>query len=311
MPATFAALDQSNAIIAGCKVWDEGLAEDFQQFNSQATRTIVTRWTDRQKVINALNPGATTLGAVQIYSTPPCPDNPLLYPTRFQTKGSGNLRPSTDGSYALWDYARIMVTYKAFGGADPQGYVKLDYGANVITLPRSGVVLETVDDNDSNPLPVPFQDTPGKPVAVTKIIRGASNVAGLNMKLLNQLLVSPVSIGDFLGFPAGAVLFNGGCAIRQTATNVGSGLSTGTYVTNFSGTSQTLDGAWNVEYSFIARPEVPWDYLGAWTADGKFAGFRKARFTNGKGPYLGRSDLNQLFTPANGFAVFKNTNTVL
>ncbi|HEX8323487.1 MAG TPA: hypothetical protein VF595_06185 [Tepidisphaeraceae bacterium] len=295
-------IDFSTGIkIGDVDCFDQSTEETFDQFDSCATRTLACKWSDRKALINALNPQGTQLGGIYVFSSIPYPDFPALYPQRFRTKCyPGSKIVKAPSGMVGYDVCLLTAEYRPFRGGDPQGYLEFDLGANVITMPGSGTWLET--DNDS-PIDVPLQDCArGYPLAVIGICRGRSNVAGLDTQLINDIAAKPVNSKAFLNFAPGTVIFEGARARRQTLTNVGLGAGTSNPVTGFASASSLLEGAWDIEYRFQARPALPWDHLPfRKKVDNAFQFvLEKVRLKHGAGPYLGRSDLNSLFGNSGG-----------
>ena len=257
--------------------WDQETEEVFDRYDSAATRKIVCAWSNRAKLMAALNPGATTEGGITVFGAQAYPDFNHLFPQRFRIKGAGTPSVGPNGLIA-YQYAIVTAEYRPFKGGD----LTIDTGANVITLPRSGPCLESDEDN---PVDVPFQDTPGKPIAVINLCQGRNNVPVLPMAIIRDIATNPINADEFAGYAPGTVLFEGGRARRLNLSSSGD-----------VDDSDKMRGPWDIEYRFLARPEIPWDSLPFRDpVTGTFT-LKKVRFKNGQGPYIGRSKFDRLYS---------------
>jgi|GEM_PF-922355 len=283
--------------IGGVTCWDEGTEEYFTRVKRSAVRRLRCLWSDRAALMNAIRGGATTVGSAYFYSVTPYPDFPDLYPDDFKITGQGALSQSATGAPA-YQWANVQVTYTSLYGVEAQGQVGIDVSTNIISLPSSGPCLESVDDDVVAP-----GDTPGYPLTVYAITRSVRNVGGLSMNAFINAGKKPLNISSFMGFDPGCVTFDGARASRQSLSKNGTGIESGGPVNpdfNPIGADGSLKGVWDVEYRFMARPALPWDYLGFKLNNG-FA-VKQVRFLNnytnpatGTSEWVGRSDLNALF----------------
>ena len=281
--------DESSAIsIGGITCWDEGVREKDRRDGVEATRTLLCHWSDRRALIRKLRPPATLIGGVYAYDADPYPDIPGLLPDEFDAVGVGELSEGPNGMVAH-KYARITARYSTLDIEEPdgQGFLSLDFGASILTLPKASV-LEYLDTNGdplaSEPKNVPYNENPNWSLTTVAFTVGLRNLGELPVAKIMAAAAKPVSSTPMYGQSAGTVIFDGGRSLRR--------LMPGADATS-------LEGVWDLELRFLARPGLPWDYLARKDRNGNVTDFHQVRWKGNQRPFMGRSDLSKLLDKNN------------
>lgn len=289
-------------LINGFPVWDETLTEKGGRGYATGTRTLRTLWQNRYDVLDALAPGAQNVGGIYVFNAIGYPGNPNLLPESYTITGDTIIGEDSDGN-VLYDRAVITLEYASLkGGGSANGFVELDIATNVITLPRTNRALEVVPPGGGSAIPVLPNDNPPLPLVTYTLTRVLRNVAGLPIGVYQTAAKKPINSTAVAEFEAGTVIFQGGRAFRQTASNSGLGIdrSPQPLTEDEDPASSVWSGTWDVELRYLVRPGLPWDYLPYYGNNGMtWGGFGKARFNDGS-EFIGRSDLNLLTGRNNG-----------
>jgi hypothetical protein len=270
-----AILDTANSIqIGGVNVSDEGTREAYSRDRNSmgAVRTLRCLWTDRHKVIAALQSSTVQIGTVTvIVGGAQYPDLQSWFVDSIEVEGEGTLG---NGSNGMVGYQRAVLSVKYMPLDYAAAQTQIDFGKDIITIQQGG--LKWADDN------AVVAENIGHPITVISIKQSRYNLPSIPLSVISNATLNPLNSVSIFGFPIKCVMFEGGRSLMRWVIANGA-------------VDPAHGGVWNfdIEYCFLARP-IPWDKFlkPSGTTRGTFQTVLRADGSD----FMGKSDLNALFT---------------